>query len=207
MMGETGARASVSGIRQQTLRSLIMAPELDARVWWALLRAHHQVTRALETAFADQLGLSLSGFEILLRLAYDDSGSMRMTRLADMVLLKPSSLSRLVDQLEARGLIERRRDPEDLRGFLAVITDAGLERLAQAAPVHLQCIDEHLTANLTTSQRQELARLLEGALQEPARIPPSSLGAFLRDLAAPVATRRRRPGSARRKATGRRSRS
>lgn len=155
---------------------------LELRVWWALLRAHHQATRNLDAALMEGAGLSLSSYEVLLRLAYSQDRALRMSQLAANVLLRPSSLTRLIDQLVRRGLIERRPYPGDARGLLAVLTDKGMERLRAAAPVHLESIREHLTGRLTKKQLEHLAGSLEPALEEEGRIPPESLAVFLDDL-------------------------
>ncbi|MGH2821230.1 MAG: MarR family winged helix-turn-helix transcriptional regulator [Actinomycetota bacterium] len=156
--------------------------ELELRVWWGLLRAHYQATRNLEAALARERGLSTSSYEVLLRLARSPDRAMRLSKLADSVLLQPSSITRMIDQLVARGLIERRRSPNDARGYLAVLTPAGLEALREASPVHARSIHEHLTGRLTEGQLRALAEALEATLEEEGRIPPEALASFLLDL-------------------------
>lgn len=156
--------------------------ELKLRVWWGLLRAHQQSTRSLDTALLEQKGLSLSEYEVLIRLARVPDRAIRLSQLAEMVLMKPSGMSHLVNRLEKRGFLERRRPSDDARGYLAVLTDPGMDRLLEAIPVHLESLDQHLVGRLSEPQLKTLAQSLEQVLEDPERISPGSLASFLSGL-------------------------
>ena len=135
---------------------------MDRRIgaWHQFLQASTQVLEALETELQAERGLSLSFYEVLLRLHHAPEGRMRMQELAGGVLLSKSGLTRLVDRMQQEGLVERRSCPTDRRGVEAVITERGRARLREAAPVHLRGIREHFTDHLTDEESDVLARAL-----------------------------------------------
>jgi DNA-binding MarR family transcriptional regulator len=140
-------------------RSNLTAEEM--RAWQALLHAHHEVIGKLDRELREEHGLPLAAYDVLVRLARAPDGALRMTDLADRVLLSPSGLTRLVDRLVARGLVERRTDPDDGRVALASLTDAGRFEVRRAARTHLRGIREHFTGRLSESQLGDVASGLE----------------------------------------------
>ena len=100
-----------------------------------------------------------------------------MTELADRVLLSRSGLTRLVDRLEREGLVERAACPNDARGTHAVLTDAGLVRLRQAAPTHLRGVAEHVTGRLTAAEVGQLRTLMGKLMTEHGPLPEGGCGA------------------------------
>jgi DNA-binding MarR family transcriptional regulator len=102
-----------------------------------MLRAHAELTRALDTQLAREHKLPLSSYEVLLFLADAPEGRMRMSDLAESVLLSRSGLTRLVDRLEREGLLKRERCESDARGLFAEITPAGRELFDAARRTHL----------------------------------------------------------------------
>ena len=75
--------------------------------------------------------LAVNEYDVLFTLSRCPSGWLRLNELNDNVLLSQSSLSRLVDRLEKRGLVSRCRDERDGRAVRVHITDAGRASLAQ----------------------------------------------------------------------------
>jgi DNA-binding MarR family transcriptional regulator len=102
-----------------------------------MLRAHAELTRQLDAQLAREHKLPLSSYEVLLFLADAPNGRMRMSELADSVLLSRSGLTRLVDRLEREGLLKRERCESDARGLFAEITPAGRELFDAARRTHL----------------------------------------------------------------------
>jgi DNA-binding MarR family transcriptional regulator len=102
-----------------------------------MLRAHAELTRALDAELTREHDLPLSSYEVLLFLGDSDEGRMRMSELADSVLLSRSGLTRLVDRLERQGLLRRERCDSDARGLFAEITDEGRAAFAEARKTHL----------------------------------------------------------------------
>ena len=89
-----------------------------------MLRAHAELTRALDAQLAREHELPLSSYEVLLFLADAPDGRMRMSDLAESVLLSRSGLTRLVDRLEHEGLLKRERCESDARGLAHVELEA-----------------------------------------------------------------------------------
>jgi DNA-binding MarR family transcriptional regulator len=135
--------------------------EIELRAWQALLHAHHDVTDRLDTDLRDQHGLTFSQYDVLLRLARAPDRSLRMSDLAERVLLSPSGLTRLVDRLVDDGLVSRDTSPEDARVTLARLTARGQERLRRAARTHLQGIRQHFTGRLSRTQLRNVSSALE----------------------------------------------
>jgi DNA-binding MarR family transcriptional regulator len=83
-----------------------------------------------------------------------------MGELAGSLLLTPSGVTRLVDRMEAEGLVQRQQCPSDRRGWHAVITTAGRARLRSAAPVHMRGVERHFGRHLTDQEADVLADVL-----------------------------------------------
>jgi DNA-binding MarR family transcriptional regulator len=137
---------------------LLDASELAA--WRGFLRVHARLLRELDAQLLAAHGLSVSSYEVLLFLADSDGGSMRMSGLADSVLLSRSGLTRLVDRLEREGLVRRERCDSDARGLNAVITAAGRRRFASARRTHLAGVRELFLDPLGERGQAQLASLL-----------------------------------------------
>jgi DNA-binding MarR family transcriptional regulator len=133
----------------------------EMRAWQALLHAHQQVVRELDGELRQKHDLSLASYDVLLRLVRAPGRAMRMTDLAQRVMLSPSGLTRLVDRLATKGLVERRTDPDDGRVALARLTETGRQQLRAAARTHLRGIREHYTGRLTDRQLRDVADGLE----------------------------------------------
>jgi DNA-binding MarR family transcriptional regulator len=145
--------------------------------WRAFLRAHALVNRKLEAELLAEQDLPLASYDVLLQLAEAEGRRLRMTELADRVLLSRSGLTRLVDRLERDSLVERAACPNDARGTHAVLTDTGLARLREAAPVHLRGVAEHVTNRLTEDELDQLAHLMGKLLDGPLDPPAGGCGA------------------------------
>ena len=138
--------------------------------WRGFLRAHATVVRALEADLQAEHELPLASYDVLVQLSESPDRRLRMTELADRVLLSRSGLTRLADRLEREGLLTREPCPSDARGTLAVLTDAGLDRLRQAWPTHLRGVRQQVLDRLTPEEVEQLAVLMgklgpDGALR------------------------------------------
>ena len=135
------------------------ASDWRVAVWRTFLRSHARVLRELERELGET-GLPLSWYDVLLQLAEAPERRLRMAELADRVLLSRSGLTRLVDRLQAEGLVEREPSPDDARGTYTVLTAEGLQRLRRAAPVHLAGIQRHWLAHFSDDELTMLKELL-----------------------------------------------
>src|SRR3954471_12159117 len=140
-------------------RALPKAAALEALD--VFLRAHATLMRRLELDLAQATGLALADFDVLAQLARA-GGALRMTDLATRALVSRSGMTRRVARLVEEGLVERANADSDGRGVVVALTDAGLARLAETAPVHLRGISELFVTQLDD---QELA-VLKNALDK-----------------------------------------
>jgi len=133
--------------------------------WALLLQAHATLLGSLERELVSGHGMPLTWYEVLMRLASQPEGSMRMQDLARSVLLSKSGVTRVVDRMEEAGLLERRGCAVDRRGTYATVTKAGRAAFRRAMPVHLAGISEHFGRHLSDDEtevfRRALARILE----------------------------------------------
>lgn len=112
--------------------------------------------RRLDTA----TGLSVQWFEVLLRLVRTPGRRLRMSDLAAQTTLSASGLTRVVDRLEAAGLVRREACPSDRRGAFATLTDDGERRIAHAVPVHIEHMVEILEGTFAADELAALTGLL-----------------------------------------------
>jgi DNA-binding MarR family transcriptional regulator len=130
------------------------------RAWRSLLRAHSHATRVLEAELENAHGLLLAAYDVLVQLSESPAGALRMSELAQAVLLSRSGLTRLVDRLERDGLVERRSCPSDARGTLATLTEAGRNRLREASGTHLRGVARHVLSHFDAAELDTLGNLL-----------------------------------------------
>jgi DNA-binding MarR family transcriptional regulator len=90
----------------------------------------------------------MTEYFVLVNLSEAPDRRLRMSELAGRGAMSLSAISRVVDGLERRGLVTRERCPEDRRGLLAVLTDAGFARLVELYPTHLRGVREHVIRHL-----------------------------------------------------------
>ena len=135
--------------------------DVELEAWQALLHAHHEVTRKLDAELRRDHRLSLSEYDVLLRLARAAGRSLRMTELAERVMFSPSGLTRVVDRLVDGGYVGRHRDSADARVVFARLTRKGLHRLRKAAQGHLRGIRQHFSGRLSQAQLRSVASALQ----------------------------------------------
>jgi DNA-binding MarR family transcriptional regulator len=128
--------------------------------WRTFLTAHAHVTRRLDEELRAEHGLSLAEYEALLQIAYAPNRRLRMSQLAERVLLSRSGVTRLIDRLVADALVERSSCSEDARGAEAVLTAGGMERLREASRTHLRGVDEYFVSVVPQSDLEMLETTL-----------------------------------------------
>jgi len=131
----------------------------ELAAWRAFLRAHAVITRALEAELVAEQDLPLASYDVLVQLAEAPGHRLRMTELADAVLLSRSGVTRLVDRLEKAGLVARCRVEGDGRGVAAELTSDGLARLRVASRTHLAGVARHFAARLDPDDLAALERI------------------------------------------------
>lgn len=135
----------------------------EAPFWRALMRIMTALPRALEDQFLPETGLAITDYGVLVALSEAPDHLLRISALAATTGLSLSRISRVVDDLTRRGLVEKRKCPEDGRASNAVLTGAGLARLEAAYPSHLArvraSVFDHLSAEDIRTAGPVLARL------------------------------------------------
>jgi DNA-binding MarR family transcriptional regulator len=163
----SGGLVSVKG---RSIESMLRPGE--HRAWRGFIRVQASLIRGLDAELTAKHRLPLSSFEVLLWIECSSERRVRLAELADGVLLTRSGLSRLLDRLEAEGLIAREQDPDDGRAFYAVTTVAGTSLLNEARATQFEWIREYFSRHFSHEELDLLGefweRLLMGATSDRA---------------------------------------
>ncbi|HEU4802447.1 MAG TPA: MarR family transcriptional regulator [Solirubrobacterales bacterium] len=138
--------------------------QLDRRelaAWRGMLFTYRDLTTSIDERLEHEHGLSLSSYEVLLMLSAAPRNAMRMGELADGLLLSRSGLTRLVDRMVARDLVERHSCADDRRGTYARLTEAGLKKFREARPTNLAAIRELFLSKLEDDDLERLGSIWE----------------------------------------------
>ncbi|MER5515236.1 MULTISPECIES: MarR family transcriptional regulator [unclassified Streptomyces] len=122
----------------------------EERFWRALMRVIVALPRSLDDDLLRSTGLTLTEYVVLMNLSEAENQELRMTDLASATALSASRITRVVEALQSRGQVVKRRYEGDARGNVATLTPEGLKRLQDAYPVHL------------ASARKRVVDLLDG---------------------------------------------
>jgi len=150
------ARAATPAAGLQNPSLAVGDPALGS--WRAFLQAHARLIRRLDEELQAAHGLSLAEYDALFQLNLSPTHRMRMSVLADRVLLSRSGITRLVDRLVADRMVERTACPTDLRGAEAAITPAGMDRLRNASVTHLEGIHRLFLDVIPEDERAAIER-------------------------------------------------
>ncbi|NHA69741.1 MarR family transcriptional regulator [Phycicoccus sp. CMS6Z-2] len=123
----------------------------EQAAWRAYLRGTREVDVALDRDLQCH-GVSLSEYELLSMLSESDGHRMRMSALADLVVQSRSRVTHTAARLERRGLVTRSPAPDDGRGVLLRLTDAGRTTIEDLARTHVASVRRHLVDVLTPEQ-------------------------------------------------------
>jgi DNA-binding MarR family transcriptional regulator len=138
----------------------VRADDWRLAAWRSFLRTHTRLLRRLEQQLLVHGKIALGTYDVLIQLAEAPENRLRMSELAEAVLLSRSGLTRLVDRLQKEGLVERRPDPEDARGMYTVLTAKGLDTLRDASQVHLAGVAELVLDRLSEPELRQLQALM-----------------------------------------------
>ena len=158
---------SVQPVSHAGVPIALSGPQMAA--WRAFLRAHALVVRRLEADLVAEHQLPLASYDVLVQLVEAPDQRLRMTDLAQRVLLSRSGLTRLVDRLETDGLVRREACASDARGLFAVLTTAGRDRLRAATQTHLRGVAQYAVGRIDDDQLDGFRALLDRMLldEEP----------------------------------------
>ena len=129
------------------------------------MRTSAAVLPKLDRELQARCQLPLTWYDVLLELHYAPDHSMTMGELGRASVVSRSRVSRVVDELAAEGLVERRANPNDRRSAVAVLTSAGRSRFRRAAPVYAKGIEEHFGAHLQGREALVLVKALRRVVE------------------------------------------
>lgn len=150
----------MSTISRYTLRMDVEPDETQLAAWRAFLNAHAAAVGAIERDLAAAGCISLTWYDVLVALWEAPDHRLRLHELAQAVVLSRSGLTRLLDRLEAAGLIRREPCADDRRGAYAILTDAGRVAQLKAWPVYARGIATHFGNHLSPEEAEVLANVL-----------------------------------------------
>jgi DNA-binding MarR family transcriptional regulator len=131
--------------------------ENAVRAWESLFRAQVAVMRRLRRQKTD---VSLRDYDVLYNLSRFPLG-LRLRELNEHILLDQSSLSRLVERLEAEGLLTRSPDPADRRATVVRLTEEGLVLQRRLGRAHAAAIARYVGDALDEDELRTLRRLCD----------------------------------------------
>lgn len=178
-MSASGAVPESAGLEtapheaRQIIRRFLSEDEEAA--WHGLLETREALVRTLDERLLAEHQIPLATVEALMHIAHAEQGTIAVSELARLLDLSPSHVSRVVIDLERKGLVERQRSPEDSRSTRAGVTDAGRRQLLEATPTYSSTIREVMFEGLGEREVKQLVRIWEriraarGSAQEDRR--------------------------------------
>lgn len=140
------------------------------KAWRLFLTTHATLIADIDKRLGDAEQIPLNWYDVLIELYEAPAQRLRMSDIADRVLLTRSGLTRLVDRLEEAGYLTREPDPDDRRGSYASITEEGIEAMRGAWKIYAQGIHDLFAVHLHDDEAQMLiailSRMLHKALDE-----------------------------------------
>lgn len=140
--------------------SRIDPTESTVNAWARLIRAQTKVLDAVEEDLKATGFPPLAWYDVLLELRRADGAGMRPMELQAQLLLAQHNVSRLIDRMDAKNLVRKKRAINDGRGQLVEMTEAGRDLLRRMWPVYRRAIQRHMGSKLDTSETERLAELL-----------------------------------------------
>lgn len=130
------------------------------RSWRALVMGMTLLIDRLDDDLRREFDVSLTEYEILVRLSEREGRRMRMAQLADALAHSRSRVTHTVKRLEAAGLVKRANSPEDGRGVVCAMTEKGWDLLVRMAPTHVEGVRDHLVDLASAEDFAALGRVM-----------------------------------------------
>lgn len=154
---------------QLLIRQYLSAAE--ERAWLDFLEIHATLVHKLDRQLTSEHQLPMRTFDLLMRIAHADDGVISVSELSEQVAISASQVSRLLIDLEQRGLVDRRPNAQDARSTCAAITERGTQTLANAAPTYLTTLREAFFDRLAPEHVEQLGATWRRILDDAA--PPA----------------------------------
>lgn len=132
----------------------------SVQAWVRLLRGHAAMRRSLSVQLQADHGLTINEYEALLLLSHAEGNRMRRVDLADGLQLTASGVTRLLDGLRERGLVDKDTCAGDARVTYAVLVDSGHTKLGEAACSHVRAIRTLFEERYSEDEIESLVALL-----------------------------------------------
>lgn len=145
--------------------------EQEASTWLDLWSLLVWLPARLDSQLRQDSQVSLSDYQALSQISMAPQRTLRLSDLGAMANMSLSHLSRVISRLEKAGWVERIPDPQDGRSTLAVLTDAGGQKVEQSAPQHVETVRQLVFDRLGPEASESLGDALAQIVQalDPAR--------------------------------------
>lgn len=127
--------------------------------WMLLVRTHSRFWDRLESEMRRRHGLTMARYDVLAHLV-GSGGRLGLGELASAIALSPSGLSKLLDRMDASGLISREPDPHDARAAVATVTPHGRALAREARTSHHALLRKTFGSALSDRDVADLARIM-----------------------------------------------
>ena len=144
--------------------------DYEQRAWRRFIEVLIKVPAALEGQLQREAGLTHMGYLVLATLSEREDRRLAMSRLAKKASASLSRLSHVVARLEEQGLVRRERDPEDGRVQIAVLTDAGFDKVVASAAGHAEAVQQLIFDRLSPAQLRQMVKLADALLESPVEV-------------------------------------
>jgi DNA-binding MarR family transcriptional regulator len=139
--------------------------KLRLAAWRNFITAHANLIDLIDRELKAADCLPLHWYDVLIELVEAPKNRLRLSELAQKVVLSRSGLTRLVDKVETAGLLHLQATPDDRRGTFAVLNEEGMDAVRKSWPVYAKGIKMHFVPYMTEAEAQVLqdvfARILE----------------------------------------------
>ncbi len=137
----------------------------EQRAWRGLAALLHVLPAALDRQLQEDAQMPLAYYMILAMLSEAPERKLRMSQLAKVTSTSASRLSHAMARLEERGWAERQQCDSDRRGQWAVLTEAGMQAIVDAAPGHVEEVRRLVIGRLTREQIEQMRDITERVLE------------------------------------------
>ena len=139
---------------------VLTAQPIELSAFARLMRAHTVLRRELEAEVLTPRGLTFNDFEAMLHLGRADDNRLRRIDLAELLMLSPSGVTRLLDGLVESGMIENVHCADDARVTWAKLTVEGVSTLECVGVNHTKVMRSLFQGSLDEAEVVQLSELL-----------------------------------------------
>jgi DNA-binding MarR family transcriptional regulator len=132
----------------------------EEAAWRALMRIVKVLPRHLDSDLIRGAGLTASEYTVVMHLSEAPNRELRMADLAASTDLSASRMTRLVDDLQTRGLVTKTASASDARGNVARLTPRGMAKLKAAWPVHLASVRRRFFDSMDAAAVERVGKAL-----------------------------------------------